>query len=214
MKENKKTKVKICGITMESEIDCLAKNNADFAGFVLYHKKSKRYIENSVAKKLLDYVKEKGYKLETVAVVVSPDQRQMEEISEMGFDYIQIHGNVEYELLDISIKPVWLAINISDKNVVRQYEKIINHEKVAGVLIDGENPGSGKKFPWHKIKDFNEIKKCVIMAGGLTAENVAEAIERYNPDIVDVSSGVEYDDKTKTGKDETKVADFIKKVYL
>ena len=72
-----------------------------------------------------------------------------------------------------------------------------------------ESPGSGKTFDWESLKKADCGNKKLFLAGGLTPDNVKAAIEAVRSDVVDISSGVEYDDVYVKGKDESKVKAFI-----
>ena len=70
----------------------------------------------------------------------------------------------------------------------------------------------GKAFDWNKYLDFDAAGKKFILAGGLNKNNVREGIEKLHPDIVDCSSGVEYDNKALSGKDIKKIEEFVREV--
>lgn len=214
--EDRKMQVKICGITSEEEIEKLNELKADYAGFVLFFQKSKRNLELPTAAKLrakLKYSK-------AVAVTVSPSPEQAKQIEEAGFDIIQVHGELFEEVRDNCKLPIWRAVNISAQSA-DDIKAVLTDEGISGVVFDGAVPGSGESFDWHvfdsMIQQFrplpeedNKLKKCFVLAGGLTPDNVVDAIQILNPDVVDVSSGVEYGDKEKKGKDPDKVEKFMK----
>lgn len=196
------TKVKICGITSRQEIEYINKYKPDFAGFVLFFPKSKRNIDVSTAKELLNALIPS---VKSVAVMVEPTAEQIIAAKECGFDYVQIHGNVESSLLITSPLPVLRAFNVSDINRFEEYDKI---ESIAGYLFDSAVPGSGKAFDWSLLdRLLRNDKKLFFLAGGLDAGNVAQAIKQVKPDGVDVSSGVENDNGI--GKSEEKIKRFI-----
>ena len=96
-----------------------------------------------------------------------------------------------------------------------QPERAGGYKKITGYVIDAGNYGSGKTFDWNSSKAvLEEAKQKVfagkqfILAGGLNSKNVAEGINTFSPDIVDVSSGVE----GKCGKDKILIEEFIGKV--
>ena len=82
-------KIKICGITRKEELKYLQQEQVDYAGFVLFFPKSKRNLTLDQAKELL---REFPEGIESVAVVVSPDEEQMEVLLQAGFSHVQIHG--------------------------------------------------------------------------------------------------------------------------
>lgn len=196
------TKVKICGITNKQEIEYINKYKPDFAGFVMFFPKSKRNIEVSTAKKLLNTLISS---VKSVAVMVEPTAEQINAAMECGFDYVQIHGNVDSSLLITSPLPVIRAFNVSDMHRLEEYDKI---ENIMGYLFDSAVPGSGKAFDWTLLDKLpRNDKKLFFLAGGLEPDNVSQAIKQIKPDGVDVSSGVENDNGV--GKSEEKIKRFI-----
>ena len=83
--------------------------------------------------------------------------------------------------------------------------------KIAGYLFDAQIPGSGQCFDWTQVQNISrEEGKLFFLAGGLSSENVEEAIRHVHPDGVDVSSGVEREDGK--GKDPDKIRAFVQRV--
>ena len=148
-----------------------------------------------------------------MAVTVKPEPSQINLIKEAGFDFIQIHGKVNDEIIDSCPLPVLKAFNVDDLD---DYEHYLNMSNIKGIVFDAGVPGSGKIFDWNVLNNLKRDKdRLFILAGGLNEKNVREAIQFVAPDCVDVSSGVEYDEAvlTKkniiTGKDPDKVKSFI-----
>ena len=203
--------MKICGLTSEADAGLLIKYGADYGGVVVFYPKSKRDVTIKEAKIIVDILKKSDIK--AVAVTVSPTVEQLYKIQEAGFDYIQIHGTLEKAVYEADTIPIIRAVNIADNNnadktddiintVKEQVEKSQKLDKVAGILLDAGVPGSGKTFDWKKL----------FLAGGLNSGNVAAAVKCVQPDVVDISSGVEYEDVLIKGKDESKVKAFINAV--
>jgi phosphoribosylanthranilate isomerase len=195
-------RVKMCGITTMEDVSALNEIKPDFAGFVMFFPKSKRNVSSTQAEQLLH---ELHGDIKKVAVVVSPTEEQMEEITKLGFDYIQIHGEIADELIEKCSLPVWKAFNVKDMDKYSHYQKVNN---ICGYVFDAGQPGSGKTFDWNSLKNLRRDDRCLILAGGLTTDNVAAAIDSVLPDVVDVSSGIEYTDKP--GKDPEKMRAFLK----
>ena len=209
-------KIKICGLTQEREIDILAEYGAEYAGMVMFYPKSKRNVNEETAGKLIKRAKLHGV-LQTVAVTVSPDISQLKIIEKLGFDYIQIHGNLSEEVYNASGIPIIRAVNVGEQNSERELKdklsKLFDMPKIAGILFDGSNPGAGKVFDWNVLKNVEKNQKLLILAGGLNPSNIRSAIQQVNPDVVDVSSGVEYDTPQGmefAGKDKQKIEEFIR----
>ena len=209
-------KIKICGITSEKESDYLNDNKVDFAGFVFYEK-SKRNITIDKARLIMNRL---DSNIKKVAVMVSPTLEEVIDKEDAGFDVIQIHGELKESILDKTRKEVWCAINLSDEEYDDKMRWIMGlkpnqYRKITGIVIDSKNFGSGQTFDWQQNKDKLESKvfkdKTFILAGGLNSDNVADAISILNPDIVDVSSGVE-GSHDKVGKDKKLIDSFVLEV--
>ena len=224
--------VKICGITTMKEADWLNAAGADYAGFVFYEK-SRRNIS------IMDAVmiKKSLYpSVKAVAVTVSPTVEQLRAIEIAGFDILQVHKDLSLEVLRECKLPIWRAFNIgafadvkkletagsgeeeltqTDMSEKEQKERErLEDERIEAYVLDGIAFGSGKTFDWSsgsvaQIKALFGNKKLVL-AGGLKPSNVAKGIEIFEPDIVDVSSGVEKE--SGSGKDEEKIQQFISEV--
>lgn len=195
---NSSTKIKICGLTSPAEARYLNENHVDFAGMVLFFPKSKRNISIEQAKEIMAAL---DASIKRVAVVVSPSIEQIKQIEAAGFDYIQIHGKIPETEVEA---PILKAFNVSDMG---SYEKYHNDSRIAGYVFDAIEPGSGKTFDWKLVDNIPRDEKLLLLAGGLNPDNVRMAIEAVHPDGVDVSSGVENDNKA--GKNPEKIRDFV-----
>ncbi|RGI89047.1 phosphoribosylanthranilate isomerase [Anaerobutyricum hallii] len=218
------TKIKICGMTCDADIEAVNTYLPDYIGFVLFFPKSKRNISIGQAKQLLEKVDEK---IETVAVVVSPTTEQVKQIEEVGFNYIQIHGTVTDEVYEQCKLPILRAFNVSDLDKLEEYEA---KDKIKGYVFDSETPGSGKTFDWSLLDDIRQkqktvasnndvsnkdTKKMIFLAGGIDETNVKRAISEVAPDVIDLSSAVEKtsDDETFYGKDPEKIRIIVTMVH-
>ena len=206
MKDNRAVLVKVCGLTDTVEADYLNKNKVDFAGFVLFFPKSKRNISIEKAEQIMAELDEN---IKKVAVIVSPDESEIQQINGSGFDYVQIHGEIKDRLLEQISKPVFKAFNIKDIKNIHKYQ---NNAKIVGYVFDAAAPGSGKVFDWNILNGIKRDAKTFILAGGLNDSNVRESVKLVNPDVVDVSSGVEYD--SGSGKDPEKIKQFIRQLEI
>ena len=188
------TKIKICGLTCEEDVDIVNAALPDFAGMVLFFPKSRRNISLERAERLLRRLKMSG-----VAVTVSPTVEQVSEIAEAGFTLIQIHAEFDREILKLHCVEsgklrIIRAINSINEESLKEIEYFRDKDEVSMYLFDAAEPGSGKSFDWNSIPGEDELCKPFILAGGLKPETVAEAINRVRPFAVDVSSGVEKDE--------------------
>ena len=218
------TKIKICGMTCDADIEAVNTYLPDYIGFVLFFPKSKRNISIEQAKQLLEKVDEK---IETVAVVVSPTTEQVKQIEEVGFNYIQIHGTVTDEVYEQCKLPILRAFNVSDLDKLEEYEA---KDKIKGYVFDSKMPGSGKTFDWSLLDDIRQkqktvasnndvsnkdTKKMFFLAGGIDKTNVKRAISEVAPDVIDLSSAVEKtsDAETFHGKDSEKIRIIVTMVH-
>ena len=198
------TMIKVCGLTEVREAEYLNRFKIDFAGFVLFFPKSKRNISIEKAEEIM---KRLDKNIKKTAVVVSPAKEQIIDICNSGFDYIQIHGKIEEEVLKMAQIPVLKAFNVDDMDEFKMYS---SNEKIAGYVFDAAEPGSGRTFDWDILSQIERDGKLFILAGGLNPDNVRKAVAAVNPDMVDVSSGVENDDGF--GKDILKIEKFVKQI--
>ncbi|MGI6010094.1 MAG: phosphoribosylanthranilate isomerase [Ruminococcus sp.] len=196
--------IKICGLMTERDVRLIHKYEIEYAGIVLFCSESSRNNSPDRAWRLAALL---GRRVMKTAVCVSPTLDQVEMIEHMGFDILQIHGEISEKVLDRCRLPVFRAYNVGAEP---QPQKIEEHKNIAGYVLDGAVPGKGKTFDWNLAGSFDRRGKKLILAGGLTADNVSEAINRVSPDIVDVSSYVER--MNAPGKDEDKIRRFVETV--
>ncbi len=193
------TKIKICGFTDPKEASYISAKDVAFMGMVLFFPKSKRNISIEEAKEIMAAADQN---IKKVAVAVSPTLTQVKEIEAAGFDYLQIHGTLKEEVLEETEIPIIRAYNGAG-------EASEVSLRIAAYLFDAAEPGSGKTFDWAALSQLKRDKPW-FLAGGLTAENVGKAIAVVHPDVVDISSGIEYTDRP--GKDPKKIVAFIRAV--
>jgi phosphoribosylanthranilate isomerase len=198
-------RVKICGITNLDDALYAADCGADAVGFIFYPK-SPRFVEIAKAK---DIISKLPPFITTVGVFVNQSINDVANIvSRCNINVVQLHGDETPEYCSkISVKKI-KAIRIKDEDSIKD----ITNYKVDTFLLDthSENSygGTGKVFNWDlaiKAKGYGKI----VLSGGLTPDNVKEAIEKVKPYGVDISSGVE---ERKGKKDREKVKEFIKRV--
>ncbi|WP_423214423.1 phosphoribosylanthranilate isomerase [Streptococcus equinus] len=190
------TKVKICGLSTREAVEVAVNSGADYIGFVFA--KSKRQVGIKQASHLAQFIPKTVQK---VGVFVSPTLMELQEaIVKVPLDLVQIHGEFsdeDFEKLDV---PSIRAIPVE-----KTLEEI--QTKADFLLFDAPLAGSGKTFDWELLKN-QVIEKPYFLAGGLTVDNVKQAITFFRPYAVDVSSGVETDGK----KDLLKIMRFIESV--
>jgi phosphoribosylanthranilate isomerase len=195
------TAVKICGITNEAALDAALAAGADYVGLVFFPK-SPRNLDIARARSLRERVPRSG-PCKTVALVVDPSDEQLAEIMrEVDPDLVQLHGHETPErvaAIRASFgKPVLKAIPVSSAADVAAGLDYLSPGRLADIVLFDAKPdpaavlpgGNGLAFDWHILEGLAG-RTSFALAGGLNAENVAEAIARTGAAIVDVSSGVE-----------------------
>jgi len=190
--------VKICGIERIESLNTAIEHGADYIGFVFYPP-SPRNLTLKKAKKLISRVPEHITK---VGLFVDPTNSEINNIlKDTNLDLIQLHGYESptrvLDLKDQSQLPIIKAIKLADN---KDLETAKNYYDVADYLLfDAKAPtnllnalpgGNAISFDWKLLKDA-KIPLPWMLAGGLIAENIIEAIEASGANIVDVSSGVE-----------------------
>lgn len=215
-------KAKICGITTAQEAEYLNESKADYAGFVLY-KKSKRSITLQSAVEVMDSL---DPTIKRVAVMVSPSVSDLLLVEDAGFQILQVHKVLRRELLEHASIPIWYAISLLDRRMLMEAVTYLEElpktlqSKITGIVVDGADFGGGKTFDWEQTKaEYGSLRNQIggrqlILAGGLTPENVSEGMRLFTPDVVDVSTGVEYEDLEgkDTRKSPIKIKQFMGKV--
>lgn len=196
-------RVKICGITNLEDAEAAVESGADALGFVFF-KNSPRYIRPEKASAIIRSLP--SFVL-SVGVFVNEKRQDLEAIlSSTGIDIVQLHGDETPEMCNLSRRIV-KAIRVKSLNSLAPLEEFRN--RVSAFLLDTYTPnalgGTGTIFNWDIAAEAKQFGR-VILAGGLTPDNVAAAVGHVRPYAVDVSSGVELQ---KGKKDHDKVKRFI-----
>ena len=198
-------KVKICGMTNTEDALAAVWFGADALGFIFYHK-SPRFISPEEAGEIISLLPPF---VTTVGVFVNEEVETVKEIVSLtGIDVVQFHGDELPEMCQ-HFKRVIKVFRVRDREGL---EKMKDYN-VSGFLLDTYVPhaygGTGHSFDW-KIAQEVQNHGPVIVAGGLTPDNVKEALTQARPYGVDVVSGVEGPEKGK--KDLEKMKTFIERV--
>lgn len=204
-------KVKICGITNEEALDAAIAAGADFIGLVFYPP-SPRHVALEQAAALAEAARGR---VKVVALTVNADDENLAAIRDaVRPDYLQAHGDEGparvTEIGRLMGCPVIRAFRLKQPADLAIVSTFDGH--IAFPLFDAWHPpqgrgalpgGMGKRFDWNWLKDY---RGAFMLAGGLTPENVAEAIGLTGAPMVDVSSGVE---KTRGVKDPMLIERFV-----
>jgi len=193
-------RVKICGLSTPAVLEAAIANGADFAGFVIFPK-SPRHVDVAGAKALAAIARGRT---QSVVLLVDPDDALFDEVqTQVAPDFIQLHGRETPErvahLRARGTTPIIKALPVTTRDDVARAD-VYRHEGHADLILFDAAPsaassealpgGNGLRFDWTILSGMAE-QFDFALAGGLDAENVAEAIRQTGAAIVDVSSGVE-----------------------
>ncbi|MGB7815502.1 MAG: phosphoribosylanthranilate isomerase [Methylotenera sp.] len=201
-----RTRVKICGITRVEDALVAVNAGADAIGLVFYAQ-SPRFVTIEQAQKIIAAIPPF---VSVVGLFVNAKKVEIESIlSKVRLDILQFHGDETPSDCEQIKLPYYKAIRVkADTNLL---QCAVEFNSAKALLLDTYSElamgGTGQTFDWNLIPE--NITKPVILAGGLTAENVGLAISRVRPYAVDVSGGVE---QGKGIKDAEKVAAFMRVV--
>ena len=210
------TRVKICGIREKAHALAAIEAGADFIGLVFAP--SRRQVTPARAGEIVNAAKSRSDAIDTVGVFVNMPATEVNNIAgSCNLDWVQLSGDESWEYCRKISRPVIKAIRIRQGQSPEQiladlatWAKILTFKKYLYLLdseVEGRYGGTGTTFDWALARQATK-QSPVIIAGGLTPENVAEVIEMVAPWGVDVSSGVE----TGGVKDIAKIKAFIKAV--
>jgi phosphoribosylanthranilate isomerase len=183
-----RTRVKICGITRPEDGEAAARAGADAIGLVFYER-SPRFVDldraRAICAALPPFVSVVGL------FVNSPRERIAAVLSALPLDLLQFHGDESPRDCGGFARPYIKAVAMAPGRDPRQVME--GHSGAVGFLLDAYQPdthgGGGVAFDW--LSWPRSMGKPLVLAGGLTPDNVARAIESTRPYAVDVSSGVE-----------------------
>lgn len=215
---NRRTRVKVCGLTRQQDVAGAVTAGADALGFVFYAD-SPRYVSPATAAELIAKIPPF---ISTVGLFVNANQREVAAVlAQAPLTLLQFHGDesaAECALIAAEVnRPFIRALRVKPDMVAAdliEYELEYRAASTlcAGLLLDtfvDSYGGSGKVFDWSLIPE--SIASRVVLSGGLSAQNVTDAIQQIRPHAVDVSSGVEID---KGIKDLHKIHAFINAVRV
>ncbi len=197
---------KICGITRVDDALTAAKAGADAIGLVFYAK-SPRAVDVRQAREIVAALPPF---VTTVGLFVNASRCEINEILDaVPLDMLQFHGDETPAQCEGFHRPWFKALRVGNGEDIEA--QVARYANASGILLDtfvaGVPGGTGERFDWSLIPAA--LAKPLILAGGLTAENVQQAIAQVRPYAVDVSGGVE---ASKGVKDASKVMAFVARV--
>ena len=198
------TRVKICGITNLEDALAATDAGADALGFVFY-RESPRHIFPEEAARIISLLPPFS---QTVVLVVNEQPETVNESASLcSIDMVQLHGDEPPEQTSRLERRIIKAFRVRALTCLEPMKDFT----AAAFLLDAFSPsfygGTGKAFNWEIAAEAVKRNPHIILAGGLTPENVADAVRQVRPFAVDVSSGVE---SAPGKKDHAKVREFIR----
>lgn len=207
-----RTRIKMCGMTREKDVEAGVNLGLDALGFIFYEKSPRNVFPDfvrAVVSKTPPFV-------DCVGVFVDRDRKEVEEIVEYcGLSYAQLHGKEDpkyCERVERSASPchVIKAFRVgseSKRDDFSPYDDLV-HGYLLDTYVKGNAGGTGSRFDWNIIERL-DLQRPIILAGGLSPDNVEEAICSVSPFGVDVNSGVEIEPGIK---DHSRISEFVRKV--
>jgi phosphoribosylanthranilate isomerase len=201
-------KVKICGITNWTDAKRAIDGGAELLGFNFYER-SPRYITPAKARRI---VRRLPGSVSSVGVFVNETEEKMLKIArEVGLDHLQLHGD-ERPALVLRLERTLPVIKAVRARKSFRPAQLSRFKRASAILLDGfdrrQRGGTGRTFDWQLARRAKSYGR-IFLAGGLTPENVREAIRIAKPYAIDVCSGVE---KTPGKKDPARMRDLIRAV--
>ncbi len=202
-----RTRIKICGLTRAEDAVAAVNAGADAVGLVFYAP-SPRAVDIDTARAVVAAV---PAFVSVTALFVNPEPAEVQKVLDsVRIDLLQFHGDEEDDFCSQFKHPYIKAIRVRQASDV--VASCMRFPGALAILLDSYKPGvpggTGETFDWSLVPD--ELSKPIILAGGLTTENLALGISTVKPFAVDVSGGVE---ASKGIKDHGKITEFVNEVY-
>ena len=189
MENYSETKIKICGLSRPCDIEYVNEAKPDYCGFIINFPKSIRNVSPNTVSEL---VKELSPDITPVGVFVNePQETILKLIAQGTITHIQLHGQEDGAYIRELRERADREITIIKAWKVRKTEDVkAAQESPADLVLLDNGTGTGQTFDWSLIRG---IDRPFLLAGGLSPENLAEAVSQVRPWGVDLSSGVETD---------------------
>ena len=188
-----RTRVKMCGTRRLEDALAAVQYGVDALGFIFYNK-SPRCISLDAATRIIQQL---PFFIDRVAVFVNASLAELVSTAGMGFSYVQLHGSEPADYCrqirkTLPAHGIIKAFRIGEES--RADDFLPYNDCVDAFLLDtyvqGARGGTGKVFDWSIIKRL-KLQRPIILAGGLSPENVVDALVKVHPYAVDINSGVE-----------------------
>ncbi len=207
-----RTRVKMCGTTRPEDALAAVRYGVDALGFIFYAK-SPRYIEAEQAARI---IKKLPPFVDRVGVFVNASVKEVVAAAGVGLSYLQLHGNESVDYCrqirqQLPSCGIIKAFRVGEESQAENF--LPYNECVDAFLLDtymqGAEGGTGKAFDWTIIERL-KLQRPILLAGGLSPENIVNAIAEVQPFAVDINSGVE----SKPGvKEHARIKELLRLVY-
>lgn len=182
-------KIKICGITRIEDAQAAVQFGADMLGFN-FSKASPRRVNHETAARIIRALPASVARVGVFVDAVEEDVRQA--VSACALDTLQFHGNESPDFCaQFSGLRVIKAFRMQSEHSLADLPQYSTQAWLLDSYVPGQSGGTGAVFNWDLAIAAKALGRPIILAGGLTAENVAQAVQRVRPYGVDVASGVE-----------------------
>ena len=215
-----RTRIKICGLTRPDDVDAAVEAGVDAIGLVFYAA-SPRFVDTETARQL---VRRLPAWMASVGLFVNASREQILRTADaVGLSHLQLHGDeTAADCLGFGrrvIKAIRLPAGQGGLSAAALVKLAEPYRECAAVLFDADSAGfggSGQSFDWACLDQAREdLGQAWVLSGGLSVDNVGEAVRRLRPPAVDVSSGVEavIEGKPQKGiKDSGRISAFVSAV--
>ena len=200
------TKIKICGIKTVKDALAAMEAGADLIGFNFYPK-SPRYIDVGICRDIMSVMRKHGHVTYVGVFVNAPVEEIYATIETCGLSFAQLHGDETPEMLNTLNGKAFKAFRGIPSDITG-YERNDAPALLVDAAVKGVYGGSGVTADWSAAAELAK-KYPLLLAGGLTPENVADAVRQVKPWGVDTASGVESEPGKK---DAAKMIQFVKEV--
>jgi len=198
-------KVKICGITNLADAEAAIEAGCAALGFVFY-RKSSRYIDPNKAQKIINNIPRHIIK---IGVFVNAREKSVKRIARLcNLDILQFHGDESWAFCEkFKNYKIIKAFRVKDKIDPSHILKYRTFAYLFDTFVKSMPGGTGRSFDWRLLKSLGPIKQPIFLSGGISENNVRQAIGSIRPQWIDVSSSLEIRPGKKSRK---KIENFMK----